>query len=98
MRHRASRVGIVLIGCVTLIMIASAAFAEDLGAKSCSELLRMAQAYQQDLKTVDIVLGSAIDAGNLDRVRSYKLRKNAVRRDLEAVLRALSAKECISSR
>lgn len=98
MRYRASRIGIVLIGCITLIMITSAAFAEDLGAKSCSELLRMAQAYQQDLKTVDIVLGSAIDAGNLDRIKSYKLRKNAVRRDLQAVLRALTVKECVSSR
>ena len=98
MQYKASRIGIVLIGCVTLILIASAAFTEELGAKSCSELLRMAQAYQQDLKTVDIVLGSAIDAGSLDRIRSYRLRKNAVRRDLHAVLRALAVKECVTRR
>jgi hypothetical protein len=98
MRHRAFRLGIILIGCLTVILIASTPFAADLGAKSCSELLRMAQGFQQDLKTVDIVLGSAIDAGNLDRVRSYKLRKNAVRRELQAVLRALSAKECVNGR
>jgi hypothetical protein len=98
MRYRASRVGMILIGCVMLMVIASAAFAEDYGTKSCSELLRMAQAYQQDLKTVDIVLGSAVDAGNLDRIRSYRLRKNAVRQDLQAVLRALSVKQCVSGR
>ena len=98
MRYRASRVGIILVSCLALIVLASAAFAQDYGSKSCSELLRMAEAYQQDLKTVDIVLGSAVDAGNLDRIRSYRLRKNAVKRELQAVLRALTVKECVTSR
>jgi hypothetical protein len=81
-----------------LSVIGSAAFAEDCAAKTCSELLRMAQAYQQDLKTVDIVLGSAVDAGNLDRIRTYRLRKNAIRKELQSVLRALSVKDCVSGR
>jgi hypothetical protein len=72
--------------------------AEDLLAKSCTELMRRAQTYQQDLKTVDTVLGSAIDAGSLERIRSYKLRRGAVKAELKAVLRALDVKGCVASR
>ncbi|MDQ7783347.1 MAG: hypothetical protein RDU20_10735 [Desulfomonilaceae bacterium] len=92
---RNTRIGAVLVGTLAaLIFSAAPSCAEDLAAKSCSELVRMAQSYQQDLKTVDTVLGSAIDAGNMDRIRSYKLRKAAVRRQLQSVLRTIDLKEC----
>ncbi|MFH1115823.1 MAG: hypothetical protein V1792_18085, partial [Pseudomonadota bacterium] len=68
-----------LVGASALVFMALAPLsAEDLAAKSCAELVRMAESYQQDLKTVDTVLGSAIDAGNMDRIQSYQLKKDAV--------------------
>ncbi|MFH1112827.1 MAG: hypothetical protein V1792_02805, partial [Pseudomonadota bacterium] len=67
-------------------------------AKSCAELVRMAESYQQDLKTVDTVLGSAIDAGNMDRIQSYQLKKDAVKSQLKSVLRTIDLKECRDSR
>ncbi len=81
-----------------LCAVSTPADAEDLLAKSCSQLMRRAQTYQQDLKTVDTVLGSAIDAGSLERIRSYKLRRGAVKAELKAVLRALDVKGCVASR
>ena len=42
-------------------VIAGPSLSEDLVTKSCQELIGLAQGYQQDLKTVDTVLGSAID-------------------------------------
>lgn len=68
--------------------------AGELATKSCAELVRMAHSYQQDLATVDTVLGSAIDAGTMDRIRAYKLRKAAVKRQLKSVLRVIKLKDC----
>jgi len=62
--------------------------------KKCSELVRMAQNCQEDLKTVDTVLGSAIDAGTIDRIKNYKLKKSVVRKQLESVLKAIEIKGC----
>jgi hypothetical protein len=81
-----------------VIMAAAPSFSENLAVKSCAELVRMAQSYQQDLKTVDTVLGSAIDAGNLDRIRSYKLRKATVKRQLKSVLRTIDLKNCAAQK
>ncbi|MDQ1239313.1 MAG: hypothetical protein QG577_1499 [Thermodesulfobacteriota bacterium] len=68
--------------------------AEELVVKPCSELIRMAGNYQEDLKTVDTMLGVAIDAGDLDKIRVYKLKKAAVQKDLDALLKAIDIKEC----
>jgi len=62
--------------------------------KKCSELVRMAQNCQEDLKTVDTVLGSAIDAGTMDRIKNYKLKRSVVRKQLESVLKAIEIKGC----
>ncbi len=63
--------------------------------KSCPELMRMAEQYHEDLRTVDMVLGSAIDSGTMDRIKSYKLRKSAVRQQLDDVVKALEIKGCV---
>lgn len=72
--------------------------AQDLTVKNCAELVRIAEGCQQDLKTVDTVLGSAIEAGNIDRIRSYKLRKAEVRKRLKSVMRVLELKDCVIPR
>ncbi len=77
---------------------AGASSTEDLVVKNCTELIRMAQVYQEDLKTVDTVLGSAIDAGNMDRIKNYKLKKRAVRKQLESVMKAIDIKDCVTAR
>ncbi len=82
----------------TLALFATAAQSNDLLASPCSELVRKAQAYQQDLKTVDTVLGSAIDNGDMDRIKSYKLKKGAVKKNLESILKAIELKGCVKTR
>jgi hypothetical protein len=76
----------------------SAAPTEELIVKNCNELIRMAQTYQEDLKTVDTVLGSAIDAGSMDRIKNYKLKKAAVKKQLESVMKAIDIKGCVMGR
>jgi hypothetical protein len=83
---------------LALALLASAAHTEDLLDTKCSELVRLAEAYQQDLKTVDTVLGSAIDSGDMDRIKNYKLKKGAVKKNLESVLKAIELKGCIKTR
>ena len=77
---------------------AGASPTQDLIVKDCTELIRMAQVYQEDLKTVDTVLGSAIDAGNMDRIKNYKLKKGAVRKQLDSVMKAIDIKGCVTAR
>ena len=77
-----------------LFFAVSTACAADLIQKSCDELIRIAQSYREDIKTVEIVLGAAIDAGNLERIKSYKLKKNALKSQLEAVLKTVEVKDC----
>jgi hypothetical protein len=76
-------------------LTAGASSADELVVKSCSELIRMAQVYQEDLKTVDTVLGAAIDGGNMDQIKSYKLRKGAVKKQLQSVMKAIDLKGCV---
>ncbi len=77
---------------------ASPLLADDLGAKSCPELLRMAKECEADLKTVDIVLGAAIDAGNMDRIKSYKLRKGSSIKLRDQVMNAIKFKGCLPNK
>ena len=63
---------VISIACASSLSVVVQAYADDLLVKSCPELVRMAENCQTDLKTVDTVLGSAIDAGNMDRIRDRK--------------------------
>ncbi len=83
---------------ITFLLVLPAAFGKDLVQRSCAQLVRSAQEYQQDLKTVDMVLGSAIDSGYMDQVRSYKLKKWALEKKLAAVLKAIKVKGCVEVR
>ncbi len=80
------------------LLVSNIAVAQDLLEVKCGELMRMAETYQQDLRTVDTVLGSAIDGGDMDRIRSYKLKKGAVKKQLDSVLQALDLKGCAKGR
>lgn len=77
---------------------AAPSFAEELITKSCAELIRLATNYQEDVKTIDTVLGAAIDAGNLEAIKIYKLKKAAAQKDLDAALKAIDLKECAKSK
>jgi hypothetical protein len=89
---------IIGIVCVPLLASGPAVAEDELIVKGCQELMHMAKNYQEDLKTVDTVLGSAIDAGGIDRIKNYQLKKNAVRKQLESVLRAIDLKGCVKQR
>lgn len=85
-----------IIAVLTLGILSTSALAvEDLTVCNCQELLQMAQTYQQDLKTVDAALGSALDDGRIDRIRNYKLKKNVVKMQIEQVMRVLEFKGCV---
>ncbi len=68
--------------------------AEELVVRPCADLIRLANSYRDDLKTVDTMLGVAIEAGDLDKIKAYKLKKSAVQKQLDAVLKAIEIKEC----
>lgn len=88
----------VLVAAPAVLFIASGSSAQELGTKGCAELIRMAHNCRQDIKTVDIVLGSAIEAGRIDRIRSYKLRKSAQRKRLASILKAIQTRECVAGK
>lgn len=83
-----------ILAALFLAPAANQAFAQQLIGPSCADLLRMADSYRDDLKTADTVLGSAIDLGSLDMIKSYKLKKENAKRQLEQVLKALEIKGC----
>jgi hypothetical protein len=92
-----------LLSCAAALVVALAfglapAHADDLLRKNCPQLVRIAENYQTDLKTVETVLSSAIDAGNLDRIKNYKLRRAVIKQQLDEALRALDAKGCAKTR
>jgi hypothetical protein len=85
-----------LIASSAVIATAAPALAqEELVVQPCSELIRLAANYEEDLKTVDIVLGAAIEAGDMDKIKIYKLRKAAVKKQLTAILKAIDIKDCV---
>lgn len=88
----------VLTAVAVMFLAPSAVLPECLDCKSCSELLHQAEKYQQDLRTVDLVLGSALDSGSMDKVRSYKLRRGSVKMELDRVMKAISLKGCVLTR
>jgi hypothetical protein len=77
------------------VVFSSTCQAEDLLMRSCSELIYMAENFQHDLRAIDAVYGSAVEAGNMDRIKNYKLRKGAVRKELDGVMKAIDVKGCV---
>ncbi len=68
----------------------------DLLQRSCSELIRMAESFQDDEKIVNTVLGSAIDSGSMQNVKKYKLKKAAVKKNLNQIMKAIEIKGCVA--
>jgi hypothetical protein len=68
---------------------------QELITRPCPELIRIAERYQEDLKTINTILGSAIEAGSIHRIKNYKLRKDATKQQLESVLEAIEARGCV---
>lgn len=93
-----SRLSAIAISAALVFCLTGAASADCLECKSCAELLRLAQIYQEDLKTVNTVLGSAIEYGSMERIKNYKLKKGSVQREMQDVMRAIGAKGCVLSR
>jgi hypothetical protein len=88
-----------ILGGVFLTLVgANIAVAQDLFEVKCAELMRMSENYQLDLRTVDAMLGAALDGGDMDRIKSYKLKKGAVKKQLDSVLQAIDLKGCAKSR
>jgi len=84
----------VLLAGLMLSFSAAPSFADELITMSCSELIRLATNYQEDVKTIDTVLGAAIEAGNLENIKIYKLKKAAAQKNLDATLKAIDLKAC----
>ena len=93
-----TRKTIILGAAILISLVSNLSMAQDLLVNQCEELMRMADTYQQDLKAVDTVLGSALDGGDMDRIRSYKLKKGVVKKQLDSVLRAIDMKGCARTR
>ena len=98
MKRRIEYCAAVAIMSLGMLLGAPYTYAEDLLVKDCAELIRLAQGYQQDLKTIDTVLGSAIDTGNMTQIKKYKLKKGAAQKQLNAVMKAISMKGCVAGR
>ncbi|MGC8660403.1 MAG: hypothetical protein ACP5U1_15160 [Desulfomonilaceae bacterium] len=76
----------------------SASYPDDLLTKNCNELITMAQTLETDLKTVDTVLGTAIQAGAMDTIVKYKLKKATIVKNLQSVLNAMDVKSCVKNK
>lgn len=72
----------------------ASAISEELIVKTCPELMRMAQNLQEDLKTADIMLGSALESGSMTNVKNYKMRKETANKQLQSVLQAINIRGC----
>ena len=88
----------VLIAGALTICFANTLSAQDLLETQCPVLMRMAETYQQDLKAVDTLLQAAIESGDMDRIKTYKLKKGVVQKQLNAVLSAIDTKGCAKAK
>lgn len=96
---RTNRLRLTLIAAMLItVFTASAAVSEELVVASCPDLLRMVDSYKDDMRAADTMLGSAIDAGSLEMIKNYKLRKEAAKKHLDSVIKALELKGCVKSR
>lgn len=98
MSNKRAKLTWILCAAFLTLFVANIAVAQDLLESKCVELMRMAETYQQDLKAVDTVLGSAIEGGDMDRIKSYKLKKGVVKKQLDSVLQAIDLKGCAKGR
>ena len=82
---------------VTMLTVGTfTAYADCLECMSCAELIYLAKQSQQDLRAIKTVLRSAIAAGNVERVRSYKLDKGAMTKKARMIMNALESKGCLA--
>ena len=88
----------VLIAGALTICFANTLSAQDLLETQCPVLMRMAETYQQDLKAVDTLLQAAIESGDMDRIKTYKLKKGVVQKQLNSVLSAIDTKGCAKAK
>jgi len=88
----------VLIAGALATCFASTLSAQDLLETQCPVLMRMAETYQQDLKAVDTLLQAALESGDMDRIKSYKLKKGVVQKQLNSVLSAIDTKGCAKAK
>jgi len=88
----------VLIAGALTICFANTLSAQDLLETQCPVLMRMAETYQQDLKAVDTLLQAAIESGDMDRIKNYKLKKGVVQKQLNSILSAIDTKGCAKAK
>ena len=88
----------VLIAGALATCFASTLSAQDLLETQCPVLMRMAETYQQDLKAVDTLLQAALESGDMDRIKNYKLKKGVVQKQLNSVLSAIDTKGCAKAK
>lgn len=81
-----------------VLLTANPGLTDELVVKSCSELMRLADSYRDDYKAADLVLGSAIDMGDMERVKNYKIKRAAAKKKLELVVQSLEIKGCVKPR
>lgn len=98
MRNRSYCILTVILATLILVANSQASGTDDLVVKDCAELLRMAQSLQDDVKTIDTVLGSAIEVGNMTTIRNYKIKKASAQNQLQAVLKAIEIRSCVKSK
>ena len=88
----------VLIAGALTICFANTLSAQDLLETQCPVLMRMAETSQQDLKAVDTLLQAALESGDMDRIKTYKLKKGVVQKQLNSVLSAIDTKGCAKTK
>jgi hypothetical protein len=98
MRNRSCCILTVILATLILVVNTQASGTDELVVKDCPELLRMAQSLQDDVKTIDTVLGSAIEVGNMTTIQNYKMKKASVQSQLQAVLKAIEIRSCVKSK
>jgi len=98
MRNRSCCILTVILATLILVVNSQASVTDELVVKDCSELLRMAQSLQDDVKTIDTVLGSAIEVGNMTTIQNYKMKKAGVQNQLQSVLKAIGIRSCVKSK
>jgi hypothetical protein len=88
----------VILATLILVLNSQASGTDQLVVKDCPELLRMAQSLQDDVKTIDTVLGSAIEVGNMATIQNYKMKKASVQIQLQSVLKAIEIRSCVKNK
>lgn len=75
--------------------VVGTAAASDIEARHCDDLLKLAEGLRRDMRTVDLMLGSAIDSGDMERIQAYRLKKDTLKKQLESAMKSIRAAECV---